>query len=49
MPIENKYIAIAAFLLFLLAVVLTHGSLLAGFGMLALTAGVGWAIRRLRS
>ncbi len=49
MSIENKYFVIAAVILFLAAVALTGGSLLAGFGMLALVSGIGWAVRRLRS
>lgn len=49
MPIENKYVVIAAVILFLAAVVLTDGSLWAGFAMLGLVAGIGWAVRRLRS
>nr|WP_294548823.1 hypothetical protein [uncultured Rhodopila sp.] len=48
MLVENKYFVIAAVILFLAAVVLT-GTLWAGFGMLALVAGIGWAVRRLRS
>ncbi len=49
MLIENKYFAIAAVILFLAALALTDGSLWAAFAMLALVAGVGWAVRRLRS
>lgn len=49
MLIENKYFVIVAVVLFLVAVALTGGSLWAGFGMLALVAGIGWAVRRLRS
>ena len=41
--------AIAAVAGFLLAVWLTDGSLMAGFGVFALIAGVGWAVRRFRS
>ena len=46
MLIENKYVAVAAVLGFLLALYLTDGSLMAGFGILALAAGTGWAVRR---
>lgn len=46
MPIENKYVVVAAVLGFLLALVLTGGSLMAAFGILALVAGMGWAFRR---
>ncbi len=41
--IESKYAVGAAVLGFLMALVLSHGSLIAGFGALALIAGVGWA------
>jgi hypothetical protein len=44
--IENKYAAIAAVIGFLLALWLTDGSLSAGFAVLALIAGIGWAVRR---
>jgi membrane protein implicated in regulation of membrane protease activity len=47
MLIENKYVAVAAALGFLLALLLTGGSLMAAFGILALIAGIGWAVRRL--
>lgn len=47
MPIENKYVAVAAAFGFLLALFLTHGSLVAAFGILALVAGMGWAVRKL--
>jgi hypothetical protein len=47
MLIENKYAVIAAALGFLLVLVMTGGSLMAAFGILALIAGVGWAIRKL--
>ena len=46
MLIENKYVVAAAVVLFLLALLLT-GSLWAGFGVLALVAGIGWTVRRL--
>ncbi len=46
MLIENKYAAIAAVIGFLLALWLTDGSLSAGFAVLALIAGIGWAVRR---
>ncbi len=45
--IESKYAAGAAAICFLLALVLSHGSLIAGFGALALIAGMGWAARRI--
>ena len=47
MPIESKYVAVAAALGFLLALFLTRGSLVAAFGILALVAGMGWAVRKL--
>lgn len=47
MLIENKYVVVAAAAGFLLALLLTHGSLIAAFGILALVAGIGWAVRRL--
>ena len=48
-PIESKYVAAAAVAAFLLALLLTGGSLMAGFGAMALIAGIGWAVRRLRT
>jgi len=45
--IENKYVAIAALVGFLLTLWLTDGSLFAAFGVLALISGIGWAARRL--
>jgi hypothetical protein len=48
LPIENKYAAIAAVVGFFLMLWLTDGSLIAAFGVLALIAGIGWAVRRLR-
>ena len=45
--IENKYAPIAAVAGFLLALWLTEGSLPAAFGVLALTSGGAWAVRRL--
>jgi len=47
MPIENKYVVVAAVVGFLLALYVTGGSLVAAFGILALVAGLGWAARRL--
>ncbi len=47
-PIENKYVAGAAVVAFLLALLLSHGSLFAAFGALALIAGIGWAAHRIR-
>jgi flagellar biogenesis protein FliO len=44
LPIENKYAAIAAVAGFLLTLWLTDGSMIA---VLALIAGIGWAVRRL--
>ena len=46
MLIENKYVAVASGLGFLLALFLTHGSLVAAFGIFALVAGLGWAVRK---
>jgi hypothetical protein len=48
-PIESKYMAVAAVVCFLLALLLTHGSLFAGFGALALVAGIGWVARHMLS
>ena len=48
-PIESKYVAAAAVAAFLLALLLTGGSLMAGFGAMALIAGTGWAVRRFRT
>ena len=45
--IESKYAVAAAVVGFLLALLMTHGSLMAGLGVLALIAGVGWAVRRI--
>ena len=45
--IENKYAAAAAVVGFLLAVWLSDGSLMAGFGAFALIAGIAWAIHRM--
>ncbi len=47
MPIESKYVAMAAAAGFLLALLLTHGSLMSAFGILALVAGMGGAVRHL--
>jgi len=46
--IENKYAAIAAGIGFVLTLWLTDGSMTAAFGVLALIAGIGWAVRRLQ-
>jgi len=46
-PIENKYITGAAVVAFLLALLLSHGSLFAAFGALALIAGLGWVAHRI--
>lgn len=48
LSIENKYVAIAAVVGFLLMLWLTDGSMISAFGVLALIAGIGWAVRRLR-
>jgi hypothetical protein len=45
--VENKYTAIAAVMGFLLTLWLRDGSMIAAFGVLALIAGTGWAVRRL--
>jgi len=44
--IESKYAAGAAVAGFLLALLLSHGNLMAGFGALALIAGGGWIAQR---
>jgi len=41
-PIESKYMAGAAVVGFLLALLLTGGSLIAAFGAFALIGGIGW-------
>jgi hypothetical protein len=46
-PIESKYMAGAAVVGFLLALLLTGGSLIAAFSALALIGGVGWVAHRL--
>ena len=46
-PIESKYMAGAAVVGFLLTLLLTGGSLIAAFGILALVGGVGWVAHRL--
>jgi hypothetical protein len=45
--VENKYTAIAAVMGFRLTLWLSDGSMIAAFGVLALIAGTGWAVRRL--
>jgi hypothetical protein len=45
--IESKYAVGAAIAGFLVALVLSHGSLMAGLGALALIAGLGWAWQRI--
>lgn len=47
LPIESKYMAIAAGVGFMVTLLITHGSLVLAFGVLALIAGVGWAFRRI--
>jgi hypothetical protein len=47
--IENKYTAIAAVVGFMLTLWLSDGSMFAAFGVLALIAGIGWAVRKLLS
>ena len=46
-PIESKYMAGAAVVGFLVTLLLTGGSLIAAFGVLALVGGVGWVAHRL--
>jgi hypothetical protein len=46
-PIESKYMAGAAVVGFLLTLLLTGGSLIAAFGVLALVGGIGWVAHRL--
>jgi hypothetical protein len=46
-PTENKYVVGAAVGAFLLVLLLSHGSLFAAFGALALIAGIGWVAHRL--
>jgi hypothetical protein len=46
-PIESKYMAGAAAAGFLLTLLLTGGSLIAAFGVLALVGRVGWVAHRL--
>ena len=43
---KYKYVVVASVLGFLLVLLLTDGSLMAAFGILALIAGMGWAVRR---
>ena len=45
--IESKYAVGAAVVGFLLALLLSHGSLMVGLGALALIAGVGWVGQRI--
>jgi len=47
LPIESKYMAIAAAVGFMLTLLVTRGSLMFAFGVLALIAGVGWAARQI--
>ncbi len=47
LPIENKYMAIAAAVGFMITLLITHGSLMFAFGVLALIAGAGWVFRRI--
>jgi hypothetical protein len=47
LPIESKYVAIAAAVGFMIALFITHGSLMIAFGVLALIAGVGWVVGQL--
>jgi hypothetical protein len=46
-PIENKYVAAAAAVAFMLTLLVTRGSLLAAFGSLTFIAGIGWIAHRL--
>jgi len=45
--IESKYMAIAAAVGFMITLLITDGSLMFAFGVLALIAGVGWVMHRL--
>jgi hypothetical protein len=47
--IESRFAVAAAVVGFLLALVLSHGSLMVGLGVLALIAGAGWAYQRIFS
>ncbi len=47
MPIESKYVAVAAAIGFLAVLWLTGGSLYAAFGTLALIAGIGWVVHKI--
>ena len=47
-PVESKYMAGAAVVGFLLALLLSGGSLFAAFGVLALIGGIGWVAYNLR-
>ncbi len=47
--IESKFAVAAAVFGFVLALVLSHGSLMVGLGVLALIAGAGWAYQRIFS
>jgi hypothetical protein len=47
LPIESKYMAIAAAVGFMITLMITHGSLMYALGVLALIAGVGWVARRI--
>ena len=46
-PLENKFMVVAAVLAFLLALVLSNGSLFVALGALGLIAGFGWVALRL--
>jgi len=46
-PIESKYVAGGAAVSFLLTLLLTDGSLIAAFGILALVCGIGWVAHNL--
>ena len=46
-PIENKYMAGAAVVGFLVTLLLTGGSLIAAFGALALICVIGWSAHRM--
>jgi hypothetical protein len=47
LPIESKYMALAAAVGFLITLTISHGSLMYALGVLALIAGVGWLVRRI--
>jgi hypothetical protein len=48
LPIESKYVAIAAAVGFMITLLITDGSLMSAFGVLAAIAGIGWVVHRSR-